>query len=94
MFTNVVLLNFIPAALISANATAHAAAIRRKANAQADAVVNEANSHGLTNMFRNLSITEEDHKASVYWLRTLRNHPNLLSGMDFEEYLKLTRGSQ
>ncbi|PIK51459.1 hypothetical protein BSL78_11633 [Apostichopus japonicus] len=81
------------AAFVSANGTAYASVIRVKANAEAKATINLANSQGLTGMYSNLSITEEDHKASVHWLRTLRNQENLITGMNFEEYIKLTNGN-
>lgn len=76
---------------ISANATAFASMIRTKAEAEVRAIVNGANSQGLSNMYSNLTIVDEGHKASVHWLRTLRTHQNLISGVHFEEYMRLTK---
>ncbi|KAJ8019807.1 hypothetical protein HOLleu_41547 [Holothuria leucospilota] len=69
---------------ISQNATAHSDLIRARAEAEAQAIIESAHSNGLAYMYETLNITSEEQKASLNYLRTLRDHQNVHMSVNFQ----------
>lgn len=69
---------------LSQNATAQSDLIRARAVAQAQAVVEGAHSEGLALMFSRLNITSQEQKASLNYLRTLRDHQQVYMSINFD----------
>ncbi|PIK59362.1 hypothetical protein BSL78_03733 [Apostichopus japonicus] len=68
---------------LSQNATAQSNLIRARAVAEAQAIVEGAHSQGLALMFSTLNITTQEQKASLNYLRTLRDHQDLYMSINF-----------
>lgn len=68
---------------ISENATAQSNLIRAKAVAEAQAIIEEAHSTGLAMMYETLNITTPEQKASLNYLRTLRDHQDVYMSINF-----------
>lgn len=71
------------AAELSQNATAQADLIRAKASADAQAIVENAHNAGLQLMYGRLNITAQEEKASLNYLRTLRDHQDVYMTINF-----------
>lgn len=72
------------AAELSQNATAQSDLIRARAEAEAQAIIESAHSSGLAYMYETLNITSEEQKASLNYLRTLRDHQHVHMSVNFE----------
>ncbi|XP_022111664.1 uncharacterized protein LOC110990886 [Acanthaster planci] len=68
---------------ISQNATAQAALILSQANAEARAVVEDSYNRGLSKLYTDLGITNQDQKASLNYIRTLRDQTNVFLTVNF-----------
>ncbi|XP_038072063.1 uncharacterized protein LOC119740733 [Patiria miniata] len=68
---------------ISQNATAQAALILSQANAGARAIVEGSFNRGLAKIYTDLSITDQDQKASLNYIRTLRDQENAFLTVNF-----------
>ncbi|KAJ8019937.1 hypothetical protein HOLleu_41726 [Holothuria leucospilota] len=68
---------------ISENATAQSNLIRARAVAEAQAIIEEAHSTGLAMMYETLNITTPEQKASLNYLRTLRDHQDVYMSINF-----------
>ncbi|XP_033629658.1 uncharacterized protein LOC117291835 [Asterias rubens] len=65
------------------NATAQAALLTSRASAQAQALVEDAHSRGLAQIYGDLGITSQDQKASLNYIRVLRDHGNVFMSVNF-----------
>ena len=65
------------AAEIAQNAKTNATIIRAKADAEALLKVEKARDTGLSYIYQQLNITQEGHKSSFNYLRTLRGRKNI-----------------
>ncbi len=75
------------------DATAQSALIRSLAAANASSIVEMARSEGLKHLYRELGITDQQHKASFDYLRTLKGHSNIHMAVDFEHLIAGNIGS-
>ncbi|XP_038079063.1 uncharacterized protein LOC119746287 [Patiria miniata] len=65
------------------NATAQAALIGSRAQADSRAKVENSHSLGLARIYSDLNITEQDQKASLNYIRTLRDHSTVFLTVNF-----------
>ncbi|XP_066305257.1 uncharacterized protein [Branchiostoma lanceolatum] len=68
---------------ISQNATAQSGLITSRANAQAVAVVEDARNSGLSLIYTRLGLSNDDHKASFNYIRTLRDHESVYMSVNY-----------
>ena len=74
------------AAEITTNATVQAALILRQATTAAKQEIEMAHHNGLKLLQEKLDLADEDHKASLHWLRTIQRHLNMNFGINYAEY--------
>ncbi|XP_070570766.1 uncharacterized protein [Ptychodera flava] len=79
------------AAELTQNATAISALIVAKAEAEAKAIIENAHNEGLSNMYTQLGISNDDHRGSFNYLRTLRDKENIQISVDFDS-LRINTG--
>ena len=72
---------------ITSEARAQAELIRSLATANATAIVERARSEGFQHLYGELGITEQRHKTSFDYLRTLRGHSNARLAIDFQQLI-------
>ncbi len=68
---------------ITQNATSFASLIGSKAQADARARVETSHNRGLAKIYSDLNITSQDHKASLNYIRTLRDHETVVMSVNF-----------
>ena len=85
LFTNI-LYNSSTAAEITTNATAKSELILRQATTAAKQELEMAHHNGLKLLQERLDIVDEDHKASLHWLRTMQRHLNMNFGVNYADY--------
>ncbi len=69
---------------VSQNATAQSALIVSRAVADSRAIKEQAHNEGLAKLFKDLNITTQEQKASLNYIRTLRDHENVYLGINFD----------
>ncbi len=69
---------------VSQNATAKSGLIAAQAAASAKAVVEDARNSGLQIIYSAINVTKEEHKKSLDYIRTLRNHKNSVMYVGFK----------
>ena len=72
---------------IAENATAQSALILSNAKANSTATVELSRSSSLAQLYTTLNITNEVHKTSFVYLRTLRMMSNLKLAVDFQDLI-------
>ncbi|XP_072047694.1 uncharacterized protein [Amphiura filiformis] len=80
------------AAEITNNGTTQARLILKKGTATANAIRESANSEGLKLLYDSLDMNNDEHKASLHWLRTIERHERLITGISFKDYIALMQG--
>lgn len=73
------------AQVISQNATAQSGLIATISQANYTAVIESARSQGLKLLYNELGITDQNHKNSFDYLRTLRGIDNVHFTVDFQQ---------
>ncbi|XP_033629036.1 uncharacterized protein LOC117291453 [Asterias rubens] len=68
---------------ITQNATTIASLIGSQARADARARVETSHNRGLAKIYNDLNITSQDHKASLNYIRTLRDHETVVMSVNF-----------
>ncbi|XP_072034483.1 uncharacterized protein [Amphiura filiformis] len=69
---------------IAQNATAQSALILSRAEADSRAILEQSHNEGLSKLFNDLNMTSQDQKASLNYIRTLRDHRNVYLGVNFD----------
>lgn len=72
---------------ISQNAVATSELIVSVASANATAIVETSRSNGLKHLYSELSITDQQHKASFDYLRTLKGQEKVFLAVDYQQLI-------
>lgn len=68
---------------LNQDAAANVTVISAKADAQALQIIEQTRNKGLQQLYSSLNFTNEQHKASFNYLRTLRKHKNIRLHVNF-----------